>query len=68
MHRPRPHVSQLAMSTAGCRAQARGLADEMRGGSESGPSGASAPHAAPGTSCVIQSARAWTVDGVWLGW
>ena len=29
MHRPRSHASQLAMSTAGCRAQARGLADDM---------------------------------------
>ena len=46
MHRPRPHVSQLAMSTAGCRAQARGLADEMRGGPESATA-ESDPHAAP---------------------
>ena len=29
MHRPRSHASQLAMSTAGCRAQALGLADDM---------------------------------------
>lgn len=67
MHRPRPHVSQLAMSTAGCRAQARGLADEMRGGPESGQRSPT-PTPPPATSCVIQSARAWTVDGVWLGW
>ena len=51
MHRPRPHVSQLAMSTAGCRAQARGLADEMRGGPESGQRSPT-PTPPPATSCV----------------
>ena len=60
MRRPRPHVSQLAMSTAGCRAQARG--SRGRDARSSRDTRQQTPDSA------IQSARAWTVDGVWLGW
>ena len=47
MHRPRSHASQLAMSTAGCGAQARGLADDMCA-VESARLTARAPGAGPG--------------------
>lgn len=64
MRRPRPHVSQLAkqppgVSRSGSRSRGRDAPDAR----DPPDSGLRRPWA----FCVIQSARAWTVDGVWLG-